>query len=171
MATGGDKDYESIMAKEADRGVFGLPSEQCPICGNACPPIKALSKEAIFQNTYGAHYVCSRDANTPAYMEFEKEFVKSKSIADKKKAQTDAAVAGGIAQGNPPVQTGVPPQPAQTIPVVTQATIPVMQAPKRPDPETMPEVAAPVDPVVTTDQTTIQQPPAEPKTDDTGDQG
>ena len=83
MAAGGDKDYESLMAKETDRQVFGLPSEQCPICGNACPPIKALSKEAIFQNTYGAHYVCSRDANTPAYIEFEREFVKSKSIADK----------------------------------------------------------------------------------------
>jgi len=86
-----NNDGLDILARDAQKGAFGMPSEQCPICGMPAPRIKSPSKEAQFQNEYGIHYMCARDANSAEYQVFEKNFKPLEDVAKKKREQTARA--------------------------------------------------------------------------------
>ena len=82
-----DNNYMDVMSKDAQRVAFGLPAEQCHVCGEKAPLVHATSKEAVFQNDYGLHYSCAKHANTPEYLQFEKDWTPLSDVAQKKKAQ------------------------------------------------------------------------------------
>ena len=124
-AVGGDKEYIDMLTKETMNEIRGLPDEQCPICGNkvhVTKNIRFLTKEALFQNTYGVHYVCARDADTPAFKEFELEWTRMNKVNEARKQQLER---GDAAIQQPPVMdapTAAPPAPATEQPVAEPTT-------------------------------------------------
>jgi len=82
-----DKMYQALMERQADLAINGPKIDQCPICGGATGRLPWQTKEGLFEQIYGYHYSCAKQADASQYLEFEKDWNKLQEIEAKKKGK------------------------------------------------------------------------------------